>query len=236
MSGETVFQRYKESNEDYRYFPEPDIPPFEISDELLFYIRNSMPEQPVERKLRYTSLGLEQEQADIFVEDTQKGDWFDSLIEFLQSDSNLSVKEVVKWVLGDLSGTSEKFNVDFLSLPFDQRWFLQLMRLYYEQKITGTNVKKIIVEEIKNKSINSEYRTNLSPIEIAEVHSYLLLEDDSLLQNTVNEVIQENTKIVEDTRKNPNAIKALVGLAMKKCKGKLNPQKVEECIRKALSL
>ena len=236
MSGETVFQRYKESNEDYRYFPEPDIPPFEISDELLFKIQNSMPEQPVERKLRYISIGLEQEQADIFVEDTQRGDWFDKLIEYLQSANNLNIKEVVKWILGDLSGTSEKFGVDFLSLPFDQKWFLHLMQLYYEQKITGTNIKKIIVEEIKNKSIDSEYSTKLSPIEIAEIQNYLLVEDNTLLESTVSEVIQENSRIVEDIKKNPNAIKALVGIAMKKSKGKLNPQKIEESIRKVLSI
>src|SRR5690606_31004943 len=77
MSGETVFQRSKETADDYRYFPEPDIPPIDITDEQLQVIKSQISELPHERKARYMTLGLEGEQADIFVEDIAKGDWFD---------------------------------------------------------------------------------------------------------------------------------------------------------------
>lgn len=242
MSGETVFQRYKEEAEDYRYFPEPDIPPFSITKEWILQIKSTMAEQPVERKHRYLKLGLEGEQADVFVDDTEKGDWFDSALKNIQQDlkqqSNfIQPKELAKWIIGEISGLIEKKSINTINnLPFSQKWLIDLLQIYYDKKITGNVVKKILEEEINQKSKNWDYKSTKDPFKLVSERGYLQIEDENFIRETVDKVINENKKIVQDINKNPNAIKSLIGYGMKISQGKINPKILESEIKKSLKI
>ncbi|CAG1021817.1 partial Aspartyl/glutamyl-tRNA(Asn/Gln) amidotransferase subunit B, partial [Patescibacteria group bacterium] len=228
MSGETFFQRSKETADDYRYFPEPDIPPIHISDAQIQELANSIPELPHERKQRYMDVGLESEQADIFVDDRTKGDWFDELLK-LDSQKEL-VKEAAKWVVGEISGRLEKLNKEIDQINLTQQDLLEIVQLLAQKKISGIGVKKLIearlVEENNAKKSINDLVTELGLVQIT---------DSSEVENFAKQAIEQNPKLVADFAKNPNVIKALVGQVMKLSQGKVNPRIAEEEIRKLLN-
>lgn len=226
MTGETLFQRSKETADDYRYFPEPDIPPITISDELIENLRSSMPELPAERKSRYMDLGLEGEQADIFVEDPNKGDWFDELINKLE-DRSLA-KECAKWVVGEISGQLEKRGIDIEDANLTQVDLIFLIGLVKQNQISGTIAKEVINQKFEGNNNSAE--------DIVKEQNLVQISDASEVESLVNQVISENERVVSDIAKNPNAVKFLVGQVMRLSKGKVNPKVAEEEIKKALNL
>ncbi len=229
MTGETVFQRAKESADDYRYFPEPDIPPIQITDETLARLKSEMPELPHQRKQRYMDLGLEGEQADILVEDTERGGWFDTLRQAQGDKPNDKVitKEYAKWLLGDISFWLEKKKISISEMPFSTDDLIYLVSMMQEKKISGTIAKQVI-EEIFENGGRAE--------EIVVSKDLLQVQDEGAVDGFVDEAIAANPKIVEDLKKNPNAIKFLVGQVMKLSKGKVNPSVAEEKLKSKLSL
>lgn len=226
MTGETLFQRSKETADDYRYFPEPDIPPIKISDELIKNLRSTMPELPAERKSRYMDLGLEGEQADIFVEDPKKGDWFDELINKLE-DRSLA-KECAKWVVGEISGQLEKRGIDIEDAYLSQVDLIFLIVLVKQNQISGTIAKEVINQKFEGNNNSAEY--------IVKEQNLVQISDSSEVESLVNQVISENERVVSDIAKNPNAVKFLVGQVMRLSKGKVNPKVAEEEIKKAINL
>ncbi len=224
MSGKTKLQRVKETADDYRYFPEPDIPPFKISDSQISDIKNSLPELPGERKQRYKSLGLDDQQSEIFVDDTSKGDWFDNALEAIQNSDNYA-KEICKWMVGDISGFLEKKGLDFSELKVQPSDLVYLIDMIKDSKING-NVAKSVVEEIITNGGSAE--------EIIKSKNLLQISDDSEIEKLVDQVISENPDVVANIAKNPNAIKSLIGKVMGLSKGKANPQSVEKLLKEKL--
>jgi len=226
QSGETFSQRTKETEADYRYFPEPDIPPIEISDEWIEALRKEIPELPAKRKARYISeLGLEAEQADILVEQREKGDYIDKLLDKGLSKDEL--KEVVKWFIGDISGMLDKDGRSVSELRTSPEDLIYLVKELRENRISGAIVKKVL--EIQD-------REGGRAEEIVNAGSLTQISDSSEIERLVDQTINDNPKVVESLAKNPNAIKALVGYVMKLSKGKANPKMSEELIKKKLGL
>lgn len=248
MTGETIFQRAKETADDYRYFPEPDIPPIEVTNKMIEKLRSEIRELPHTRKQRYLELGLENEQADILVEDTQRGDWFDRYADFLIGLSEIKyfAKEGAKWLLGDISAAAEKHKISWRDFPITPWSLLRIVEMLKDRKITGTHVKKIIEDEVqlfksmvdqvdyesKRKIFNNHDRIN----DVVKEKGMELIEDSGAIDTFVDEVISANPKIVEDLKKNPNAMKFLVGQVMRVSKGKVNPSVAEEKLRSKLQV
>lgn len=229
MTGETVFQRAKESADDYRYFPEPDIPPIIIKDEEIDNIKEHLPELPSERKLRYINIGLEGEQADIFIEDIERGSYFEDCLSLINLENErFYVKEFAKWIVGELSSIAEKNNFSFLNFPIRSADLLQIIKLIKDKKISGTIAKKVFSLIIEN--------PNESTDSIINKNNLIQVSDSSEIEVIVDEVLNNNKKIVEDLVKNPNAIKFLVGQVMRVSKGKVNPVVAEEELRRKLNL
>lgn len=224
MTGETLFQRSKESSDDYRYFPEPDIPPIIVEDSLLEEIKSSMPELPHERKQRYMELGLEGEQADIFVENRDRGDWFDNFLNI--TDKKEEIKEAAKWLVGEILGQLEKRSQDINSMKFTSEDLLELVQQMQSKKISGTIAKDVI---------NTIFEEGGSAKSIIETKGLTQITDTSFVSDIAKKVISENSKVVEDIAKNPNAIKFLVGQVMRQTQGKVNPKVAEEELRKLLA-
>lgn len=217
MSGETLPQRSKETADDYRYFPEPDIPPIIIEDSLIEEIKSKMPELPAERKQRYLGLGLQNDQAEILVENLELGDWLDVLLK----NSKDNAKEAAKWLIGDISGWLEKKSLNLANSPVSQDDLIYLLNLIKQNKINGSVAKRVV-----EKAFNGEGKAQ----EIIEQEGLITIVDSSEIENFINQVIAENPKIVEDYKKNPNAVKALVGMVMRLSKGKANAVEVERVI------
>jgi len=226
LSGTTYSQRTKETEGDYRYFPEPDIPPIIISDEQFSAAKAALPELPAERKQRYMDKwGLEGEQAEILVEYSDKGDWMDQLIE--KSGNPEVVKAAVKWFTGEISGLMEKNGVELKDLPVSIDDLLYLVDMIQTNKISGTIAKKVI-EELFSKGGNAA--------EIIQANGYEQVNDTGKIAELVKQVIDENPNIVADLAKNPNALKSLVGKTMGLSKGQANPQMVDAEMRKQLGM
>ena len=240
MTGETLFQRSKESSDDYRYFPEPDIPPLKIKDSFLAKLIRDMPELPAQRKQKYINLGLESEQSDIFVEDVERGIWFDRVIELLFVNKDLTqvskedksfLKECANWVVGEISGQLEKKGKSINDSTLSQDDLIYLVALLRENKISGTIAKEVINQIYSLNGIE-----NKSAKEIIESQNLIQISNSSEVEKFVQEVIKNNEKVVKDIDKNPNAIKFLVGQVMKLSRGKVNPKVAEEEIKKYLKI
>lgn len=228
MTGETLFQRAKESSDDYRYFPEPDIPPITFSDEYIEEIRKSIPELPINRIQRYIKLGLELEQADNFVEEKARGDFFDEVLKASKNDSN--AKEISKWVNTDVAGILAKNNKDFSEAVINPEDLSYLISMVEEKKITVAIAKSVIEEIIKfNKNEKDSAK------QIIQEKGLIQIQDGSEIDQFIQEVIKENEKVIADLEKNPNALKFLVGQVMRKSKGRVNPNVAEEKLKEALS-
>jgi aspartyl-tRNA(Asn)/glutamyl-tRNA(Gln) amidotransferase subunit B len=235
MSGETLFQRFKETSDDYRYFPEPDIPPFEISDEWIEKLQNSMPELPVERKNRYVELGLEFEQADNFVEDIERGKYLDIVIEEVEKarsrDRAFNVRELIKeaanWISTDIAGHLEKRKIDWANCPVLPKDLIYLIQMMKDKKITG-NIAKKVIEIIFVEGGNAE--------QIIKDKNLIQIEDESSVDTFIKQAIEQNPKVVADISKNPNAIKFLVGQVMKLSQGRVNPGTAESKLNERLKL
>lgn len=226
MTGATVSQRTKETEGDYRYFPEPDIPPIHISAEHLAEIKSQLPELPAARRDRYVhDWGLELEQAEILVEQREKGNWIDGL-QSLISDKK-QIKEAVKWFTGDISGMAEKKGVAIADLPITPEDLTFIITALADNKISGAIVKKVL-EEMFEKGGRAA--------DIVKSQGLEQITDESAINKIVEEVIASNQKLVESLAKNPNAINALVGQVMKATRGQANPKVAEAKLREALSL
>lgn len=235
MTGETIFQRAKETADDYRYFPEPDIPPIEVTNEMIEKLRSELTELPHQRKQRYLELGLENEQADILVEDTERGNWFDLLLKESKVDqgNKVVVKEYAKWLLGDISFWLEKLKLSISEIPLKNTDLIYLVGMMQEKKISGTIAKQVLEEIFESNEKNSEY---MSAEQIVVTKDLLQIQDEGALDTFVDEVIAANPKIVEDLKKNPNAMKFLVGQVMRVSKGKVNPSVAEEKLKLKLNV
>lgn len=225
MTGETLFQRGKETSDDYRYFPEPDIPPIRIESSQIEEIKNNLIELPHERKQRYMELGLEGEQADIFVEDKSKGDWFDEFIKLTEKKEE--VKEAAKWIVGEISGHLEKRDLSISEMKLSNTDLLELVRQMQGKTISGTIAKDVI---------NTIFEEGGSAKSIIESKGLTQITDSSFVADVAQKVINENPKLVSDFAKNPNVIKALVGQVMRQTQGKANPKIAEEELQKLLQV
>ncbi len=224
MSGQTISQRSKEEAKDYRYFPEPDIAPIKIFEEQINQLKQQIPELPNQKKYKYIQNGLSAEQAEIFIEDIERGKYLDEAAELAKG--KIEYKEIANWINTDVSGIIQKNKSSFEKINIRPKELIYLLELLKEKKLTATVVKKILEDT---------YLTKKSPEEIIKEKELLQEIDESQVNNAIDEVIKQNQKVVEDIKKNPNAIKFLVGQVMRATKGKADPTYVENILQQKLN-
>lgn len=220
MSGATVSQRSKEEEAGYRYFPEPDIPLIEISDEEIDKIRSTIIELPSQKKTRYVNeLGISSDLAENIIAEVEKYTEFEKGIADI--DKNI-IAEFAKWYV-----------TEYFALPKDKKfsnfnlsWIAQIIDLVSGGKITRTSGKEILVESFK---------TGKTPQDIVESKGYEVVSNEEELNKIVLSVIKNNSKAVEDFKKNPNVLMFLVGMVMREMKGKADVNKVTQLVKNKLS-
>ncbi|MEA3356859.1 MAG: Asp-tRNA(Asn)/Glu-tRNA(Gln) amidotransferase subunit GatB [Patescibacteria group bacterium] len=220
MSGTTVSQRGKETEADYRYFPEPDIPCITFSQKYIDSIKKSLCELPQTRLKRYVSdFGVDRKVAEVLITSIARANFFEKAISYGSSEPEII--EVSKIMIGDFADLSKK-HADILCKP---EFIADLARLVLEKKVSRVTAKDIL------KTI---FETGKSPEKIVSKNNLEVVDDTDELESMVDKVISENAKAVSDAGKNQNAIMFLVGQVMKISQGRADPEVVKSMLSKRL--
>lgn len=221
--GETVSQRRKEEAHDYRYFPEPDLPPLVIPREWVESIAQSMPELPQEAQLRLMErYGLPAYDVSILTSSPEYLDFFDRCVaEYAQP------KAVANWMMGELNKYLNQNNTEIDQCKILPEQLAALLKMVDEGSISGKMAKDIFAEMF---SSGKDAATVVKEKGLAQIS------DQDTLIAMIEEVLKANPKVVEDYRGGKQkAAGFLVGQVMKATKGQANPALVNQLIDKCLS-
>lgn len=230
--GTTSVMRSKEDALDYRYFPDPDLLPIEITDEQIERIRNTMPELPSATRARYTAeFGLSEYDASRLTENTDISHWFDAAV----NGKAQNAKSIANWMISELFAHPENWDekneksgiVDDMRIitPSD---LSELVEMIFESTVNGKQAKEIFI-----KMLDGECGT---PREIADKFGMKQMTDTGAIESIVDEVISANPSQVEQYKSGKVGLLGFfVGNVMKKTGGTANPSIVNEILRKKLA-
>ncbi|WP_288929545.1 Asp-tRNA(Asn)/Glu-tRNA(Gln) amidotransferase subunit GatB [uncultured Dialister sp.] len=220
--GVTKSMRTKEEANDYRYFPEPDLVPFTVSDEYIENIRKSLPELPDARKERYMKeFGLSSEDAVFMTNDKATADYFEAAVE-----AGADPKACVNWLMGEFASQLSTDGIEIAKAPVSAENLAALLKLISKGTISGKIAKKVFA---------TMWKEGGNPEEIVKAQGLVQISDTAELSKLVDEVVGKNPKAVEDFKAGKKkAVGALVGQIMKATKGKANPRVINELLNKKL--
>ncbi|MBF8268046.1 MAG: gatB [Dehalococcoidia bacterium] len=230
--GVTVSHRAKESAHDYRYFPEPDLPPLSIDREWVEEIRARLPELPEARRGRFaTQYGLPMYDANLLTASRATADFFEECLKTKETaPQGLAAKSkaIANWMLGDLTGLLNASGAGVIEgakvTPQGLREFTDLIDA---GAISGPAAKTVLEEMVKS---------GKGAQAIAVEQGLTQISDVRLLDGTVAEVIQRNSQAVQDfLGGKETALKFLVGQVMKETRGRANPSLVNQILQEKLS-
>jgi|TARA_B100001741_G_scaffold115898_1_gene95515 aspartyl-tRNA(Asn)/glutamyl-tRNA(Gln) amidotransferase subunit B len=225
----TISQRTKEESNDYRYFPEPDIPPLEINADWVSEIKNELPELPNARKSKYIeNLELSEYDADLLTSDVNFSDFFESVINELQQ--NLDNKDYVKYTANLMNGEFNRLlnlkSSNFDDIKFNSSDLANLILIYFENKINN-KILKTVFEEM--------WDTGSKPEDIISSKNLGIISNTDELESTISTIIDNNPKAVEDFKAGKEQSKKfLLGQVMRETKGQADPKVSTELINKIL--
>ncbi len=222
----TVLMRSKESAEDYRYFPEPDLAPIVLTQSYLDHLKNHLPELPNARLRRYTSdLGLTEYAAESLIQDKVLSDYFESALKLCPHPRLLC-----NWITVEFAGRLKPLNKSLLDIGIPPLYIAKLVNMIEGNKITGPIAKAVADEMLINPLLDPEEIVSQNP-------NYQPLSDSETLDPLVDRVLKENEQSVSDFKAGrERAFAYLVGQVMKLTQGKASPQVVVDLLRKKISL
>ncbi len=222
--GLTYHMRTKETSDDYRYFPEPDLPPLRLDPAWLDDIRASLPELPAARRRRYREdLGLSAYDAQVLVNDAAATLLFESAC---AADPDLPAKKIANWVIGEYLRLA-KGDAGAGVARISPAQLAALVRLVEEGAISGNSAKDVLLEHARSGRLVADIVADAGLRQISDV---------SALQAAVDAVIAENPSAVADVRAGAGkAVGFLTGQVMKRTRGQANPVVVGELLRAALA-
>jgi aspartyl-tRNA(Asn)/glutamyl-tRNA(Gln) amidotransferase subunit B len=225
--GRTVSQRSKEYAHDYRYFPEPDLPPLVIGKEWVEAVRKKLPELPEARRDRFIKeYSLSKYDADLLTESKAKADYFE---ETVKSHRDARPKEISNWLLGEVTRIVNADNIDIS----DFRKKVSALHLFH---LTDLVVRGILTGTMAKPILEEMFQTSKGPDVIIAEKGLSQISDTGELEKIAAEVINSNVQPVADYRAGKEtALKFLVGQVMKATKGRANPQLVNEVLKKKLA-
>ncbi len=221
-TGETISMRTKEGSDDYRYFPEPDIPPLEVSDEWIQEIQDAMPEMPGERRARYTNdLGLSAYDAMVLTQTKEMSDFFEATIA-LGADP----KKAANYLMNDVNSYLNDKQVDLQDTKLTPANLAGMIKLIDDGTISSKMAKKVFKGILDGEE----------PAAYAEKNGLVQLSDPAKLQPIVDDVLANSEQSIEDYKNGKDrAVGFLVGQIMKQTRGKANPGVVNKLLMKALN-
>ena len=220
----TFTMRGKESAKDYRYFPEPDLPPLRINAEWVKRISDSLPEMPYIKRERYINeMDLSFYDADVIVFNQKLAGFFDQTVSVYNNP-----KIVANWIMGDISSylNDNKINIDNTKITPDL--LSQLLILQDKEIISGKIAKSLIVEILQ---------TGESPEKLVEKKGLTQISNPNELIPLIKEIVIKNPKQVEEIKEGKIKLMAFfVGQVMKETKGRANPELVNKLVKDVLQI
>lgn len=221
-TGETSTLRSKEDAHDYRYFPDPDIPPIIFTEEELDAIRESIPELPEARKSRYMNdYGMKEADADTLIAEKEICDFYEDVLKVYDNP-----KSVLSFMLGEFLRRINLGEMSMETLKIGADEVARFLRYGDTDKINKNNYKNIF---------KSMLETGKSPEAICDEEDYWVKEDNDLLERVIGELIRDNPKPAEQYRAGEQKVFGFfMGQANKALKGQATPNAIREMLEKKL--
>ncbi|OGY86296.1 MAG: glutaminyl-tRNA synthase (glutamine-hydrolyzing) subunit B [Candidatus Kerfeldbacteria bacterium RIFOXYA2_FULL_38_24] len=243
----TVLQRSKEEEADYRYFPEPDLPPLHFDTQEINKIRETLPEMPGARRERFRQeFSLSYEDARILTDNPQLAEFFEDTISELRGWLNsLDYTEgtpeeiwaqyskkmgrlTIAWITSEIFKLCKEENVDFSQIKIKPENFAELLTLIYEKKINSSAGQKIL---------KIMFTKGGDPSQIMQEHDLAQVSDENTVAEAVDNIINSNPQVVKDYKNGKEkALMYLVGQVMKTTKGKINPETATKLLKDKLTV
>jgi aspartyl-tRNA(Asn)/glutamyl-tRNA(Gln) amidotransferase subunit B len=221
-SQRTVSMRVKEGSSDYRYFPEPDLPPIEVSAEQLEQWRSELPELPAEKRHRYESeLGLSAYDARVLTDDRLVAEYFEAAVA-----AKANPKQAANWVMGDIAAYLKSEKLTITEIALTPLILAELVQLIEEDTISGKIAKEILPDLLAKGG---------SARELVERKGLIKISDAGQLEGIIDELLNEHPKEVEQYRNGKTKLQGFfVGQVMKKTSGRADPKLTNQILGKKL--
>jgi aspartyl-tRNA(Asn)/glutamyl-tRNA(Gln) amidotransferase subunit B len=223
-SRQTVLMRKKESSDDYRYFPEPDLPPLILTESYIDEIRQNLPELPHHRFKRYVSdLGLTEYAASVLVNEKALSDYFE-----LANKIAMSPRLLCNWIIVEFAGRLKEIGKTLNESGIEPKHVAKLVQMIEQNKITGRIAKDVADEMVASPHMDPEAIVKQNP-------DYQPMEDLASIEPIVDQILAENPQSVADFKAGrEKAFAFLVGQVMKLTRGKASPQVVNNLLRRKI--
>lgn len=223
-AGVTRTMRSKEGAHDYRYFPDPDLTPFEISEEQIEEVRRHLPELRDAKMERFVNeYGLPEYDANLITASKPLSDYYEQAVR-----THNNPKAISNWIMTELLRRLKDTEAEVTEIPMKAEQLGALVGLIDANILSGPMAKKVFAEMME---------TGKSPEQIVEEKGLKQVSDTSAIEAMVDAAIAANPKATDDVRQgNKRAIGALVGAVMKASKGQANPALINELIEKKLAV
>ncbi|MFN5181677.1 MAG: Asp-tRNA(Asn)/Glu-tRNA(Gln) amidotransferase subunit GatB [Bacteroidota bacterium] len=224
VKGTTFSQRLKEEANDYRYFPEPDLPPIVVSEEYISKIKSILPELPNDLFKRFMEeFKLSEYDASILIDSKEIAKYFCDVI---QHTGNF--KSAANWVMGDVKSFLNDNALHISSFPVSPENLASLIKLIDEDKISNSIASQKVFPSML-------IQPNKNPFEIATELNVILVRDDNALLNTIKEVIEKYPeKVTEYKAGKTSLVGMFMGEVMKKTGGKADPKIASKLVKETL--
>jgi len=220
---ETRSMRSKEEANDYRYFPDPDLLPVDIEDEMLTEIKNSLPELPTEKKNRFVSeFGLSDYDAENLTAQKSLADYYEAML-----NDGAEAKLSANWMMGELSAALNKNQIDVQDSPISARELSELVKRISDDTISGKIAKDVF---------KAMWKGNGRVDDIIESQDLKQMTDVGAMEDIIDGIIANNSEQVEQFKAgNTKLLGYFVGQVMKATQGKANPKQVNQILNDKLS-
>ena len=220
----TILMRSKETADDYRYFPEPDLPPILLSQAEIDSLRRSLPELPQDRFRRYVSnLGLSEYAASTLIVEKTLSDYFEKALQI-----SPNARSLCNWITVEFAGRFKDSKISLVSSGIPPEHLAKLVLMIDQNEINGRIAKSVADDMVANPGLDPEKIVQNNP-------DYQPLDDSSAIEKIVDQVLSENAQSIADFRQGKEkAFAFLVGQVMKLSKGKAPPSIVNELLHKKI--
>ncbi len=229
----TFSQREKESAHDYRYFPEPDLPPLHFEKKYIDAIKAEIPELPADKRKRFSKeYGLEAAPVEVFVNNKELGNYFEKvaseLVAWLEAGKmpidNGMYKIAANYVITNIPGLLGTTPFSEKTFKIDAENFAEFVKMIHTGEISSKIAKMVLAEMVN---------TGGDPSNIVEANNWGQMNDVAGLEKVIADVMAKNPKAVSDVKAgNKNALQFLAGQVMKETRGTADPKKVQELLNK----
>ena len=223
---ETREMRTKEDSDDYRYFPDPDLPPLVISAEWIERVKKELPELPEALRKRFINeYGLPEYDATVLTQSKAMAEYYEKLISLTGKQL---AKQNANWLMVDIASALNRENLEIGDLPVTVRQLAQLM-----QRIADNTISNKIARDIFGILWDARASDDNAVDKIIDAKGLKQISDTGAIEKIIDEVLANNAKSVEEFRSGKDkAFNALVGQVMKATKGKANPGQVSDMLKK----